>query len=433
MESIPAKRFCLINPTGSSWLCLLLSVGFLLPSGCNQGKQLHSDLIQRELRLQEDEIYRLEDYLEEYQQKVCRLRAENQQLLEQLGQADSSPSGSGASTPTPVADDEPSLLDLPDGSASPDGSSSADGSADSSSPDDDEPSTDVPMIDFGTPSDPPPVGGDTAPSIDVPVGDEPPPFVPDAPAPEAPPAPEAQSAPAFEPTLPEEVSVPTPEPLSLKVEAEALTPILTPIAETPLPKAPRPVVLRSWPGPKEPNGQSTLVVRVTAEQASNRSLAYAGGASLLLRKPESEGPHLARWDYTPEEVLAAAKASDTAEDGFELLLGLPADIPPEQPLELWARLVDEQGNKTHGVLSVLLPSPRSAAVATAVREQEPVQQVSWTTPAVSSETTPLPPAPAAAVSVSSEPVGSAWRSKAASNATESTIRIVTPRAEAAAR
>ena len=54
-------------------------------SGCHGGPK--TDVIERELRWQEDQIYALEDYLMEYQAKVRRLRCENETLRQSLAKA----------------------------------------------------------------------------------------------------------------------------------------------------------------------------------------------------------------------------------------------------------------------------------------------------------------------------------------------------------
>jgi len=62
----------------------------LLFCGCQSAAQ--SDLISREMRLQEDKIYALQDYLSEYQQLLCQYRAENEALKERMQDGASSPS-----------------------------------------------------------------------------------------------------------------------------------------------------------------------------------------------------------------------------------------------------------------------------------------------------------------------------------------------------
>jgi hypothetical protein len=61
-------------------VCLAGVLPFL--SGCQSGAQ--SDLIARELRMQEDKIYAQQDYLDQYQQLICKYRAENIALKRML-------------------------------------------------------------------------------------------------------------------------------------------------------------------------------------------------------------------------------------------------------------------------------------------------------------------------------------------------------------
>src|SRR5262245_28231987 len=51
-------------------------------AGCQSGGQ--SDLVTRELRMQEDQIYAMEDYLSQYQRLLCEVRAENADLKRQI-------------------------------------------------------------------------------------------------------------------------------------------------------------------------------------------------------------------------------------------------------------------------------------------------------------------------------------------------------------
>lgn len=52
--------------------------------GCQSAAQY--DQVARELRMQEDELYAMQDYLEEYQQLVCKYRTENAALKRQLAE-----------------------------------------------------------------------------------------------------------------------------------------------------------------------------------------------------------------------------------------------------------------------------------------------------------------------------------------------------------
>ena len=66
-------------------ICIFTPLICGLLSGCHGGPK--TDVIERELRWQEDQIYALEDYLMEYQAKVRRLRCENETLRQSLAKA----------------------------------------------------------------------------------------------------------------------------------------------------------------------------------------------------------------------------------------------------------------------------------------------------------------------------------------------------------
>ena len=50
--------------------------------GCQNNSQ--RDLMARDRRMQEDQIYALQDYITQYQQLLCRYRSENCELKRQL-------------------------------------------------------------------------------------------------------------------------------------------------------------------------------------------------------------------------------------------------------------------------------------------------------------------------------------------------------------
>ena len=66
-------------------ICIFTPLICGLLSGCHGGPK--TDVIERELRWQEDQIYALEDYLMEYQAKVRRLRCENETLRQSLAKS----------------------------------------------------------------------------------------------------------------------------------------------------------------------------------------------------------------------------------------------------------------------------------------------------------------------------------------------------------
>lgn len=164
-------------------LALLLS----MVVGCNSGKQLQRDLYQRELRLQEDEIYRLEDYIEQYQGIIREYRCRNAELEQQL--SGGTAAGNSSSKLKKLDDlEERSVLDQTGASGS---SSSLDSEADrparrpASAADEltppqpprisggepaDPPGFDIPEINMGEPAGPADVSAPEAavPEIDIP-------------------------------------------------------------------------------------------------------------------------------------------------------------------------------------------------------------------------------------------------------------------------
>jgi hypothetical protein len=90
--SVPAntpRRIRLLDPRTSTqrpFLPTFFALGWIvvwpLVAGCQSGAQ--QDLIARELRMQEDKIYAMEDYLTQYQGLVCKYRSENAALRRRL-------------------------------------------------------------------------------------------------------------------------------------------------------------------------------------------------------------------------------------------------------------------------------------------------------------------------------------------------------------
>lgn len=68
--------------------------------GCKS--DFNSQLLERELRLQEDQIYQLQDELQDKCVRLDRAAAENRSLKKQLGIADAPESAAGRSRPTPA-------------------------------------------------------------------------------------------------------------------------------------------------------------------------------------------------------------------------------------------------------------------------------------------------------------------------------------------
>jgi hypothetical protein len=105
-------RFCMKQL--ARWASCQVTLGFIglvgLVAGCKT--DVHSQLLERELRLQEDQIYCLQDKLENKCYQLDQLADENASLKRQLGIVDSGPAGlapsptapaNAARSPTPAA------------------------------------------------------------------------------------------------------------------------------------------------------------------------------------------------------------------------------------------------------------------------------------------------------------------------------------------
>jgi hypothetical protein len=96
-------------------------VVLLATAGCKS--DLHQQLLERELRYQEDQIYHLQDELHSATGRLRHVAGENASLRRQLGLADSDPAGRRGATPRPLAlpapVDVPAAKQLPDAPAAP--------------------------------------------------------------------------------------------------------------------------------------------------------------------------------------------------------------------------------------------------------------------------------------------------------------------------
>lgn len=276
----------------------LLVLGLLVASaiGC-QNNASQRDAYIRDLRMQEDQIYELQDYMTEYQELLRQQRCENNRLRKKLEQQSTTP----IDPDLDEGDGERSLLDraVPFNSESPANDS------------------ELPAIDLGEPA---------LPEIDL---GEP---LPAGGAEELPPRSlddlshtmqqsETQLASAT-------VFVPPPRPTevadSCAIYAEQMS--LEPATE----------------GEQSAIGLMAIVEPLTAGGAAGY---FAGEVSLMLVDPlaSDEEWELARWDYTPEEVDAAWR--DHSRRVLDLPLAVPASTPRGRPLELWIRLKTLEGER----------------------------------------------------------------------------------------
>ncbi|TWT73850.1 hypothetical protein Pla123a_37440 [Posidoniimonas polymericola] len=327
--------------------------------GCQNNQQAYRDIYLRELRLQEDEIYRLEDCIQEYQGIIRNYRAEAQQLKATTDSA-------GAVTPRPAPTAPRSLLDgagTPADRRSP-GLQRIDPPAADNLSEEEDSLFDVPSIDLGEPMaappgaaadpvEPPPLGVPAqdppplpqrsappagAPPIDIPPLDEP------LGGGDVAPLPDARYTPAEE--LPP-LSQSRPEPNNPTAPIESEPDGAGPEFAAVLPTEPLGgLTVHGYAGPALDSGEPTLVTLIRLRTLLGEPTGFAGQASLMLIDPRvgEDGQKLARWDFSADEVAASWRA-DASQPVLDLAVVLPSGVPLDEELELWVRLVDEPNDQ----------------------------------------------------------------------------------------
>ncbi|MGL4511907.1 MAG: hypothetical protein ACRCT8_02365 [Lacipirellulaceae bacterium] len=346
----------------ASGIALLAACCCVLAAGCRNGRQMQSDLVQRELRLQEDEIYRLEDHLAEYQSILsdtrCELEETKRQLADAKGGAQSSTSGAPMVAPSTAG---PAL-------AAPAARESA-----KPSPAAEKSVVELPEVEFVDPPAPKtPAAAKAAPqSGAVFEPGEPPRFEPPSSAPasavpqsEAPlfDSPESSAAPlepdpidesglpqsASEPYRPYPMAEPAPLVLASAVDARPIEDARrTPPDSVPTTLGPT-LEVTHHPGPGVAAGSLTVNVLSTASVGAR----FSGPVSVLLaesanpqaKQPSGADRRIARWDFTPAEVAAAR--SVRAPDQLSLTVALPDTLPRSANTRVWVRLARRGGAAT---------------------------------------------------------------------------------------
>ncbi|QDU91177.1 hypothetical protein Pla175_45970 [Pirellulimonas nuda] len=280
-------------------LCCVAAV-----AGCAGRGAAERDLYQRELRLQEDEIYRLEDCIEEYQCLVRRYRTENESLKSYAGTP-------GGSTPSvEKLDSEPQQRSLLDDRPSPGGQG-----PNSRPPQRTKaPEIELPEIDMGEP----------------------------VPAPRVPkPAPSAAPGPVEIPGGAEMLEAPP-------FQSNVADPPSAPLSDA---------ALFTEHGTPDHRGMPTMMAFVEPLSRGGRPASFAGGVSLLLMDPSlpKERRDIARWDFTQEEVERAWR--NPSRRVLDLPLALESPVADDRRLELWVRLVDADGHKAIGRTTLHMPAP----------------------------------------------------------------------------
>lgn len=463
-----------------------------LLAGCRSVDNAQVDLMERELREQEDYIYELEDYLMEYSEKLRQYRmAECQTPATETSKPEAakrstlvrpelvkdpprrpSSGGKGRSlqtrpsaaapadspveaTPVEPAEEaaEPAIDPTPE--------------ADTTDPAELDPAKLAPPdLEIGDPSaslewqktapaapatksataDLPGELQDESTSAGSPPGDEAPPYVPEpltyrsgagASEPDA-----AAEFEPFEAPMPEEFAeqavpdsvapdAPAAEETALALPPAVEGPELPPLVESAADQIAEPSTdparaiashlqvrqVFTQPAADDPGRLAGLLVVVEALNDMDEPVEAAGTVSLMVMVRDASGgqQRVDRWDFTVEETRAAWQSSRLG-DGLHLQLPLDGTELPTGPLELWARLVNDEGSKLLTQLPFdtaelvafedAIAAPVEAAVATTAVDEAPAVEESVSTilegaaaesAPVEAETTasetPAPPAP----------------------------------------
>lgn len=305
-------------------MILLLIPLCALMVGCNNGRQLQADIYQRELRMQEDRIYQLEDCVEEYQAIVRGYRMEVAELK-----------GNGA-TAKGSKTNPPTIIKPLDG-----GDSNLQFQAPSQVVD--EAPTFSP-----TPADAEELAPTFTPEREtLPLPDETvkeaPPFIPQS----------------YEESIPSPLVVLTPDdktaielvsPAEKESAQKAQEPSLPPSSTEPsLAQRPIGIAISIRNGSPSESGMATIMANCRLLDKGLSLEDFKGEVSIMLADPSVVGSpkRIARWDYTAEEIQQAwqLRPNKSQNEVIELPLILPKHLPTDRTLEVWVRLLEPNGKK----------------------------------------------------------------------------------------
>jgi hypothetical protein len=285
------------------------ALAVLLLAGC-QNSNSQRDLVARELRMQEDQIYAMEDYINEYQQLLCKYRSENAALKRQMV-------------------DSCTIVETPQSTTAPRSKSSGG-----------ERSRVVPPATPG--------GNELPPNLEAP--DIPPlqqtkpdganlEFRPGKPGADLEDSEQASDVVA--------ASYSTSDAASGTAAATGFVP-----HETAQPE----IMLRGEVVANDQGGGPRLAIQVLTQDASGASPVLVGSVSLMLLAVDEQGAkqNLGRWDFGPEESQAAV---DPTSGALLFHLELPAEMPITAFNELWVRLLPSDGGKLLAKAAVDLTRP----------------------------------------------------------------------------
>jgi hypothetical protein len=318
-------------------IALVALAGMFSNTGCRSARDNQIDILERELRAQEDYIYELEDYIVTYSEKLRQYRCADMNAIvvdEKDGTPELAPPQRSATTSpatssrslrksatAPARDSAPELTPP-----------AVKEEASEESPE----NLEIPDLEIGGP-----VGlvdpYETAtPLIEAGIdgalladGS----FIPDPAA--------YQTASIVEEGATAELESEYNEEL-IEEEAQPFEEDITPTHSH---DPERLVISHIFRNSNEADQPTSLLSVVEARDASNEPADFNGKVSLMVMTLVDEKPQrVKRWDFTAEETTAAWQSSELG-DGLHLELPLEQIQLPEGPLELWVRLETADGRK----------------------------------------------------------------------------------------
>lgn len=313
----------------------------LVLTGC-QTDNSQRDLIARDRRMQEDQVYAMQDYVRQYQNLVCQYRSENASLRRQLAQ--SSDTGPDQSEPQPMpATRRPSAPSAPQFQTP-------------QTPSENQQQPEDPQIDVPAVPDVPPLKSSAwnDPNHDIEI------------APSDDDGQNESNPHVLTATYEEPVKDSQPaEQLAVQNESAIAEPALRPKMGRLSGETTGDVMLSGEVLASEPGGGQRLVVDVAPFDKSGRVEAFDGSASVMLLEPNASGERraLGRWDFGREYVRSAID-TNSSEPTMRFLIELPEGTTVGDNSQLWVRLVSSDGAKLLSHASVDLTQPGQFASKT---------------------------------------------------------------------
>jgi hypothetical protein len=286
--------------------------------GCQSNSD--RDLIARDRRMQEDQMWAMQDYIQQYQHLVCQFRSENASLRRQLNDERSGPAVEREPQPAPRVPSSSSPTNrVPNFPNSP-----PPGIEKKQTPPSNIDMPDVPPLQQGTSNDTRADRYAQLASYETPT--------------------DAAAAPTT--VDPPDRSGPRSAPVSDSEHRETAKTTAAPD-----------VLLSGEVVANESGGGPRLVIDLESFDQSGHAARFDGSVSLALLSSEGGVQHrLARWDFEADDVSSAVNTT-ASEPTMRFQVELPAGTKLDGPTELWAKLAPADGGRvfSHAKLSLAKP------------------------------------------------------------------------------